>query len=178
MKSRMPTDYILILNSYANERTMVTTSYDELKTVFPGTTTLTPEDSLKSQRVTFSVHAECTIGVFMASRGRPWEFVEIGCSKGSCWLCERYLEQDTRLKFHVSNVHGKLQPGWKMPGPPRGDAMVEAQVMEAINDQLEEVLLRAIGNRRTDSEPRSESDTSDEGNESPLPFEGTISWML
>ncbi|KAL0630525.1 hypothetical protein Q9L58_010628 [Maublancomyces gigas] len=141
---RMPTDYLTIANNYATERNIPTISYDTLKNAYPDSTFLSPDDAHRSQSVTFTVHAECTVAMFMASLSRPWEFVKIGSSKGSCWLCERYLELDTKLKFHVSNEHGKLQPGWSIP--PGGDAVVNAQVAELIGDELEEIVLRAVGN--------------------------------
>lgn len=129
----MPADYLTIVNRYATQRKIPTISYDTLKNAYHDTT---PEDAGRDQRVTYTVHAECTVAMFMASLPRSWEFVEIGWSKGLCWLCERYLALDTRLQFHVSNVHGKLQPGWTIP--PGGDAQVDACVVEAIGDELEE----------------------------------------
>lgn len=171
----MPTNYLTIVNRYATECNVPTISYEALKDAYPAATALDPGDVLRSQRVTLSVHAECIVALFMASLPRSWKFVEIGCSKGSCWLCEQYLATDTRLMFHVSNVHGKLQPGWVMP--PGGDPSVEAHIVDVINDGLQEVILRAVGSKRSDSEPRSESDMEDEAMEPPAPSEGTVPWI-
>lgn len=175
----MPTDYLPIVNSYAIERNIPTISYDTLKNAYPDTTSLAPEDAHRSQGVTYSVHAECSVATFMASLSRPWEFVEIGCSKGSCWLCERYLRLDTRLKFHVSNVNGQLKPGWMIP--PRGDARVNTQVVELVGDELEEIVLRAVGSKRGGSEPRSESNSANEAKEEveddAAPSTGMLYWL-
>lgn len=171
----MPTDYLSIVNSHAVERNIPTISYDTLKNAYPDTTSLAPEDAHRSQSVTYTVHAECTVAMFMASLSRPWEFVEIGCSKGSCWLCEQYLGLDTRLKFHVSNVHGKLQPGWTIP--PGGDVQVDTQVVESIGDEFEEIVLRAVGSKRGDSEPRSGSDSDHEEKNEATPSTGVLYWM-
>lgn len=156
----MPTDYLSIVNGHAIHRKIGTISYKALKNAYPDATALSPADVHKTQRVTHSAHAECTVAMYMAALSRPWEYVEIGCSKSSCWLCERYLSFDTRLKFHVSNVHGKLQPGWTIPY--NGEVHVNAQVVEMIEDELEEVILRVVGSKTGDSEPRSPSDCDDE----------------
>lgn len=179
-QSRMPTDYLPIVNSYAIERNIPTISYDTLKNAYPDTTSLAPEDAHRSQGVTYSMHAECTVATFMASLSRPWEFVGIGCSKASCWLCERYLGLDTRLKFHVSNVHGQLKPGWTIP--PLGDTRVNTQVVESIGDELEAIVLRAVGSKRGDSEPCSESDLEHEAKnelkDDATPSKGMLYWLV
>lgn len=59
------------------------------------------------------------------------------------------------VKFHVINVHGRLQPGWTLP--PDSDVRVDDRVMQLVADELEEIIVRAIGNEGGDSEPRLES---------------------
>lgn len=42
-------------------------------------------------KVTHSVHAECTLAMHAIAMKKEWKYVEIGVSKGSCWLCEKFL---------------------------------------------------------------------------------------
>lgn len=174
----MPRDYLRIVNGYAIERRIPTITFDTLKNAYPNTASIVLKDADRTQNITCTVHAECTVAMHMVSLRRHWEFVEIGCSKGSCWLCERYLSLDTRLKSHVSNVHGKLQPGWTIP--PDGDAKVNAQVVEAVGDQLEEIVLRAVGSTQCDSEPRSSCDSQKEAKSKAeseaTPTTGSLYW--
>lgn len=163
------------MNDYAIERRIPTIPFDTLKYAYPNTTPLVLEDGDRTQNVTSTVHPECTVAMHMVSLQRRREFVEIGCSKGSCWLCERYLSLDTRLKFHVSNPHGKLQPGWTIP--PDGDAKVNAQVVESVGDELEEIVLRAVRNTRGHSEPRSsEKGAKNQAESEATPTTGSLYW--
>lgn len=174
----MPSDYLQIVNGYAIERRIPTITFDKLKNAYPNTSSVVLKGADRTQSVTYTVHAECTVAMHMVALQRPWEFVEIGCSKGSCWLCERYLSLDSRLQFHVSNVHGKLQPGWTIP--PGGDSKVNAQVVESVGDELEEIVLRAVGNTPGDSEPRSSSDSENEAKHEAeieaTPTTGSLYW--
>lgn len=108
----MPKDYLEILNRFAAQRNLPEASYKTLLSAHLHRTDPPTGAGKQTQSVTHSVHAECTLAVYMASLGRPWSNIEIRCSKGSCWLCESYLKRNQAgLAFHVRNVHGKLQPG-------------------------------------------------------------------
>lgn len=152
----MPKDYLTILNRFATERNLPTATYDTIATAYPNCTPA-PTVGRPLQSVLHSVHVECTLAVYLASLGRPWSNIEIGCSKRSCWLCESYLShRQAGLAFHVRNVHGKLQPGWTMPEG--GDAMVEKSVRALVMNEVIEVMHKAHNGKRGDSHPRLDCD--------------------
>lgn len=151
----MPKDYLTILNRYATDKNLPMATYDTLATAYPHRTPA-PTGVKPFQPVLQSVHAECTLAVYLASLGRPWNNVVIGCSKGSCWLCESYLShRQGGLAFHVRNAHGKLQPGWTMPQG--GDPMVEEYLRTLVEDEVVEVLHKAHNAKRGDSQPCSDN---------------------
>lgn len=96
--------------------------------------------SAQTQLVTQSVHVECTLAVYLTTLHRTWSFVEIGCSKPSCWLCEMYLLQYRGSMFRMSRVHRKLQPGWMMPRE-EGTELNE-YVSEVVDGEMMKVLRR------------------------------------
>jgi hypothetical protein len=67
------------------------------------------------------------VNKFREQERRP-TFINIGISKYSCWLCEKYLELLVQnesgftpdMKVAVSGYQGKIQSGWTVPpnGPP------------------------------------------------------------
>lgn len=156
----MPANFMPILNRCATEYHMSPITPEALLTAYPSSTRV-PITGCATQPVRQTVHAECSLAVFMSSLDRSWEFVEIGCSKGSCWLCEMYLRQESRLKFHVSNVHGKLQAGWTLP--PGGDETGREFMRQLVDDEVQEILLKSENSRRGDSHPRSGSESGDQG---------------
>jgi hypothetical protein len=96
----------------------------------------------------------------MVNQGKHWHQIEIGLSKGSCWLCEKFLlelQLHHRVQFLVSNFRGKLQAGWMWPPLCRDDA-VRATVEKYVADELEEIVERTQNRRRSDSFPRTGSD--------------------
>lgn len=62
--------------------------------------------------------------------------------------------------------------------PPGGDDPVNAHIVESIGDELEEVVLRAVGRKRGDSEPRSGSDSEQEKKNELDPTEGKLYWTI
>ncbi|KAL0631007.1 hypothetical protein Q9L58_010143 [Maublancomyces gigas] len=168
LAATMPKDYLTILNRFATERNLPTATYATIAAAYP-ICTPAPTAGKPLQSVLHSVHAECTLAVYLTSLGRPWTNIEIGCSKGSCWLCEFYLSHtQAGLAFHVRNVHGKLQPGWTMPEG--GDAMVEKSLRELVVNEVIEVMHKAHNGTRGDSQPRSESDEDEKKNTEPTPI--------
>lgn len=142
----MPRDYITILNRLATDKNLPTVTYNTLATAYPHRTP-------GSKHVLQSVHAECTLAVYLASLGRPWTNIEIGCSKSTCWLCAEYLShKQAGLAFHVRGGHGKLLPGWMMPEG--GDKKVEMYLSTLVEDALLEVLHKA---HNAEQQPRSAS---------------------
>lgn len=152
-------DFLSILNKCANENNLPEINYNSLAQAYPPRIPFDVNNQSLS-RVKHSVHAECTLAVYLNALDRNWEHVEIGCSKGSCWLCETYLARYCSvLKFHVSHLHGKLQPGWKIPAG--GDHVSNQRILDLVDDEVLEVLHRTHNSTKTDSEPRSGSDSDD-----------------
>lgn len=168
----MAANFLPILNRCATTHHLPPITAESLLTAYPNSTR-TPATGSALQPVKQTVHAECALAVFMASVDRNWEFVKIGCSKGSCWLCEMYLRHESRFKFHASNVHGKLQAGWTIP--PGGDSAGREFRLQLVNDAVHEVLLKSENSRRGDSHPRSGSESGDQGR-GPNQREGKLLW--
>lgn len=84
---------------------------------------------------------------------KDWTFVELGISKGSCWLCERFLAhlRCYKVQFLVSGFHGKLQPGWTCPPGATAEDKEAAEMV--VGDALKEIIERVLNRRRSDSFP-------------------------
>lgn len=90
---------------------------------------------------------------------RDWKFIELGVSKGSCWLCEKFLRVGLAargVEFLVSGFHGKLQPGWTCP--PLATQHEREIVETLVADSLGEIIERTLNRRRSDSFPLAEMD--------------------
>lgn len=154
-----PADFLLILNQCATEKRLPQVDYPALTKAYPSQSPFAV-DMKSVQPVTQSVHAECSLAVYLTTLDRTWEQIEIGCSKGSCWLCEMYLNQYCSiLKFYFSNLHGKLQPGWTIPVG--GDPVSRQRILDLVDDAVLEVLHRTNNSKRSDSEPRSGSESDE-----------------
>lgn len=100
------------------------------------------------QRVTHSVHAECTLAMHTISMNREWKYIALGVSKGSCWLCEKFLNLVTpsgRLQFLVSGFNGKLYPGWLCP--PLATPLKQTTIEMVVSDALAEIVQRTLNRR-------------------------------
>lgn len=105
------------------------------------------------------MHAECTLALHALGLRRDWKSVELGVSKGSCWLCEKFLRgvlAARGVEFLLSGFHGKLQPGWTCSplATPRERALVHTLVADALGEIIE----RTLNRRRSDSFPLAEVD--------------------
>lgn len=135
---------------------------ETLCSAYPGATipSVTQKDTLT---VTHSVHAECTLAMYMISTHPDWNYIELGVSKGSCWMCEKlldHLHQSRGTNFLVSNFHGKLQAGWVCPPQDVGAQDVAGQSRRIVAAALEEIIEHAHNRRRSDSFPRLEADST------------------
>src|SRR4051794_26147459 len=119
-------NFLHIVNSYADTRDSRHIEWDELINAFPLLKDEIEPTGGEQMKVTASVHCECTIAVHMlrkflergntVHRTRP-KFIEIGISKYSCWLCEKYIEflvqsNNTLVRFIVAGYQGKIHSGW------------------------------------------------------------------
>lgn len=130
------------------------------------------------QRVTHSVHAECTLAMHAIAMHCEWKFVELGISKGSCWLCEKFMHNVLAphgVKFLVSYFHGKLQPGWTCPPltAPHEETMIET----VISDVLGEIVERTLNRRRSDSFPLAEIAGAGKGPVLEVSVEDDLLWL-
>lgn len=150
-------DVVATLNRYGASCGLDPVTGSNLKAVY--TNAFTGENAKTPvQRVTHSVHAECTVAMHALGMGKDWTYVEIGVSKGCCWLCQQFLAQLRRSKvnFLVSRFHGKLQAGWTFP-PTVGD-LDRVLVEGVVGHALQEIVERVLNRRRSDSFPHSESE--------------------
>lgn len=150
--TNISTNNTAILNQYGATCGLSPVTPESLKAVYPGAST---GENAKhpTQRVTHSVHAECTLAMHALAMRRDWTYVELGISKGSCWLCEKFLAylKCYKVNFLVSRFHGKLQPGWTCPrGVSAEDDVVVANI---VGEALQEIIERVLNRRRSDSFP-------------------------
>lgn len=157
-----PKDYIVILNRFAAERGLQPLTMETLRGAYPGATmpSVSQKDTLA---VTHSVHAECTLAMYMILMRPDWNYIELGVSKGSCWMCEKllqHLHQSRGTNFLVSNFHGKLQSGWVCPPLVVGVLDIAGQSSRIVAAALEEIIEHSHNRRRSDSFPRLEADST------------------
>lgn len=112
------------------------------------------------------------------SMNREWKYVELGVSKGSCWLCEKFLDLVTpngKVQFLVSGFHGKLQPGWLCP--PLAAPLERTMIELVVSDALAEIVERTLNRRRSDSFPLEEIDGPLQSAVEEVFSEHDISWL-
>lgn len=109
---------------------------------------------------------------------KDWAYVEIGVSKGSCWMCEKFLAHiRTRgLQFLVTGFHGKLQPGWMCP--PNASPQDSDAVAARVGDALKEIIEHVLNRRRSDSFPHADSDGESKGVGRVGYDDDDLQWML
>lgn len=110
-------------------------------------------------RITVSAHCELTLALHMLNS--PWKprTVEIGVSKGLCWLCQKfvkYLNASGLIHVVVSQNHGKIHAGWKTP--PDTPSEIESRMQRLVEQEIEELRAMIISQRRSDSFPEEERD--------------------
>jgi hypothetical protein len=150
-------NFLHIINAYADSRKTRHIEWDELTEAYPSLeNTVEPKDGNTS--VTMSVHCECTLAIRLlleyANRRTPPKFAEIGISKYSCWLCQKYLDflfSASEMRFIVTGYQGKMQAGWI---PPHGPANARNDIIRLIQHEMDEILESVERKRRSDSHPR------------------------
>ena len=166
----MPKNFLDIINSYADFTQSSRMTWDQLIQVYPSLEGTTKPTEGKT-KVISSVHCECTIAIHMG--GKLWKhegpgpkFVEIGVSKLSCWLCEKYMEflmQSSGfngLKLVVTGYQDKIHAGW-MP-PPNGPINALCSIANLVRGELDEVSANVERELRSDSFPRVSSGDDEE----------------
>lgn len=174
-------DYVATLNRFGASCGLDAVTASAVHAVYP----CNPEPPLTQpravpamKRVTHSIHAECTLAIHAIAMHREWKYVELGISKGSCWMCQKFIHDVLAphgVKFLVSYFHGKLQPGWMCP--PLA-APHERKVMERlVSDTLMEIIERTLNRRRSDSFPLAETDWPGEGAVKEVAASDDLSWL-
>jgi hypothetical protein len=156
----MPKNFLHIVNSYAVSRGERPIDWGYLTDAFPLLRNREAQDG--EMTVTTSVHCECTIAAHIWQNFQKHSKVfEIGTSKRSCWLCEKYLEfliqsdsdstPTSSTRFIVSGYQGKVHSGWK---PPNGPTKALRSIIGLLRHEMDEILESVARKRQSDSFPR------------------------
>lgn len=114
-----------------------------------------------------TVHCECRLALALQARHiRP---IEIGLSKGSCYLCAEFLAalSGSSASIFVTNSHDKTYGGWAFPLPlshPEA-SRIYTYMRECLQKQIQALQQFVQERRLSDSLPASEP--SDEDDDSP-----------
>ena len=106
-----------------------------------------------------SVHCELTLAAHLFQKykdDKARKTFDIGISKRTCWLCQRYLNflgQSCGMRFVVSKYHGKIYPGWKPP--PDGSPKAFKRIVRLLEQEIDEILETVWQRRYSDSFPGS-----------------------
>lgn len=156
----MPNNFLRILNSYGSPKEPCKTTWEELTSAYPSLGKGEPPE--KDITIKTCVHCECTVANYMIQRIQEQDRVaglrpvEIGISKYSCWLCEKYfalLLSHLQIQVVVTGYHGKVPAGWRLP--PDGDTRVLNGMADLLRREIDEILAATEKRRRSDSNPRS-----------------------
>lgn len=107
--------------------------------------------------VTVSCHCELTVALYVAKFSPP--NLEIGVSKGLCFLCEKFMEfftSETKIRIFVSQFQGKMRGGWMLP--PQASDSVKKNMHEVVNHEINDLRESIIRRRRSDSFPSVDQD--------------------
>jgi hypothetical protein len=126
---------VQILNNLAGEL-----GYDEITAAdYTKEFELPVYEDGETQKITVSSHCELTLALhFYEKMTRSKDFMEMGVSKGCCWLCEQFLEtlsrQEKKLVVEVSHNQGKIHAGWGMPD--KTPSTVAEKMLQIIDQRL------------------------------------------
>lgn len=151
---------VQILNDHANKH-----GYEEITVAEFMTNFEVPVEECANegtQKLKVSSHCELTLALhFYETMTSNKRFMEMGVSKGCCWLCEQFLEilamEDKKMVVEGSNNQGKLHAGWGMPA--KTLSHVSKKILEIIDHELCDIRVAVIGRRKSDLFPA----TSDRG---------------
>ena len=128
-------DVLKILNDHAKKM-----GHENVEAVGPSQRFKYPvQENARFQKVTVSSHCELTLASHFYERMTcSKNLMEIGISKGCCWLCEQYLStlsrQDKRMVVEVSKYQREIHPGWGMPE--KTPSSVAETMLQIIDRQL------------------------------------------
>ena len=100
-----------------------------------------------SQKLTIALHCELTLAMhFYEKMTRSKRVMEMGVSKGCCWLCEHFLHhlsQDKKeMVVEVTKNSGKIHAGWSMPE--KTPSRVAEMMLVRIDRKLWDIQQRAL----------------------------------
>ena len=104
--------------------------------------------------ITVSAHRELTLALYAYNSPSKPKTVEIGVSKGLCWLCQKfveYLNATGAINVVVSANHGKIHTGWRMPTDIPSE--IEFKMRQLVNLEVNELHARIFARRLSDSFP-------------------------
>lgn len=114
-------------------------------------------------KVTISCHCELNIVLHVAWFSPSPANVEIGISKGLCWLCEQYVKHfsdQANIRILVSQYQGKVHAGWMLP--PRSPDYMKQKMRTVIDQEINELREQIIWRRRSNPFPFFDTNTSDQ----------------
>ncbi len=102
--------------------------------------------------VRISCHCELTIALDAVKSPAVPASIEIGVSKGICWLCQHYMERlalHHHVRIQVSRYQGKCHAGWDIP--PGTPEPVEQWMRQKINFEINDIREQISRRRKLDS---------------------------
>jgi len=109
-------NFLDISNSCASSKGEDRVQWNQLTAAFPVLKDHV-EPPQGERAITTSVHCELTIAAHLFQKYKDVKArrtFDIGISKRTCWLCQRYLNflgQSCGMRFIFSKYHGKIYPG-------------------------------------------------------------------
>jgi len=113
----------------------------------------------RSNKVTLSVHCECTLVSTIVSRYLQNKMpidVEIGVSKSLCAWCDTFMgmvrKRYPAISITTTSRHGKNVAGWTIP--PLAPQELKDDMQSSVEALVQDIYAKANRMRRSDSEPR------------------------
>jgi len=155
---------------------------EDLRTHYPSI----PKTLSRRNRVTRSVHCECTLVMkivddYVQQGTTPTGNLEVGVSKSLCNLCAVFLSlihtSYPNITIMVSTNHGKNVAGWRLPLSV--SAEVGRMLERHVQSSVEEIRSEALRERRSTSAPRvagSQYDSRSAAATDQKMYDGSLSW--
>lgn len=131
------------------------------------------QENDKPQPITVSSHCELTLALhFYEKMTGKQHSMEMGVSKGCCWMCENFLDtiaqpkRERRLVVAVSHNQGKVHAGWGMPDKTPSD--VAEKMIDNVTTSLLKLQQDVIDRRVSDSHPAGSSPLGPSGLDQPV----------
>lgn len=143
-------DHPGFINNNATEKGLETISAADLSERYPDVKNMALTGS---SQITVCDHCKVKLALHVTSL-RRLQYLELGISKGCCWLCQKFLEQlmlHIQTRFIFSQNSGKLHAGWRLP---RNAPQEFKDYMESLVElEIMKVHHCALNRRRSDSFP-------------------------